>query len=420
MTGETVGYIVPAMTDKKPCVLIVGGGIGGLTLALALHARGLPCRVYEAAPEFQPLGVGINMLPHAIRELTALGLQPALEALGVEAREFAYFNRHGQAIFAEPCGRFAGYEYPHFSIHRADLHKVLADAVASRLGPDAVRLGHRCIGVEQDACGVEVSFEDAEPATGAILVGADGFHSAIRRQLHPSEGAPHFGGINMWRGVTRRKPFLTGASVTRVGTVARGKMVIYPIRQFDDGTQLVNWVTEQPRDDHKPNDWATPGKIEDFIAPFADWRFDWLDIPRLIAEAEFILEYPMVDRDPVDRWTFGRITLLGDAAHPMYPRGGNGGAHAILDAEALARLLDEMTDPLAALGAYEDERLPVTGEIVLTNREQPPDYIIEAVDALTGGEPFDRIEDVIDPAELASISDRYKDIARYSLESVGR
>lgn len=408
------------MTEKKPRVLIVGGGIGGLTLALALHARGLPCRVYEAAPEFQPLGVGINMLPHAIRELTALGLQPALEALGVEAREFAYFNRHGQAIFAEPCGRFAGYEYPHFSIHRADLHKVLADAVANRLGPDAVRLGHRCIGVEQDRSGVKVSFEDAEPATGAIAVGADGFHSAIRRQLHPSEGAPHFGRINMWRGVTRRKPFLTGASVTRVGTVARGKMVIYPIRQFDDGTQLVNWVTEQPSDDHKPNDWATPGKIEDFIAPFADWRFDWFDIPRLIAEAEFILEYPMVDRDPVDRWTFGRITLLGDAAHPMYPRGGNGGAHAILDAEALARLLDGMTDPLAALRAYEDERLPVTGEIVLTNRDQPPDHIIEAVDALTGGEPFDRIEDVIDPAELAAISDRYKDIARYSLESVGR
>ena len=401
-------------------ILVIGAGIGGLTLALALHARGLSCRLFEAAPEFRPLGVGINMLPHAIRELGALGLEAELRAHGVEAREFAYFNRHGQAVFAEPCGRFAGYEHPHFSIHRADLHKVLFDAVVERLGPGAVSLGHRCTGVEQDAGGVTVRFAGAEPAPGGIAVGADGFHSAVRRQFHPSEGAPHFGGINMWRGVTRRRPFLTGASVTRIGTVARGKMVIYPIRQFGDGTQLINWNTEQPRDDHKPNDWATPGRIEDFIEPFADWRFDWLDVPALIAGAEFILEYPMVDREPVGRWTFGRVTLLGDAAHPMYPRGGNGGAQAILDAEALARLLDGSGDPAAALRAYEDERLEPTSAVVLANRVRPPDHIIEAVEALTGGEPFERIEDVIDPAELAAISDRYKDLAGYRLEVPAR
>ncbi len=218
--------------------------------------------------------------------------------------------------------------------------------------------------------------------------------------------------------MTRRKPFLSGASVTRVGTVARGKMVIYPIRSFDDGTQLINWNTEQPRDAPKPNAWATPGRIEDFIEPFADWRFDWLDIPKLIEDAEFILEYPMVDRDPVDRWTWGRIALLGDAAHPMYPRGGNGGAQAILDAECLARLLDETEQPEQAFRAYAAERIEIVSRIVLTNRAQPPDYIIETVENLTGGEPFDRIEDVIDPAELAAISDRYKEIARYSKEAV--
>ena len=396
-------------------ILIVGGGIGGLTLALALHRRGLQCRVFEAAPEFRPLGVGINMLPHAIRVLTSIGLQDDLNACGVEAKEFTYFNRHGQLIFSEPCGLHAGYEYPHFSIHRADLHQVLYDAAVDRLGADAVLLGHKCLGIDQEADGVTVRFQDVEAVSGDIAIACDGFHSAVRALFYPNEGPPQFGGINMWRGVTRREPFLTGASVSRVGTVQRGKMVIYAIRQFDDGTQLINWNTEQPRDDHKPNDWATPGCIEDFIEPFRDWNFDWLDIPQLIADAEFILEYPMVDREPVDRWVWGRIALVGDAAHPMYPRGGNGGAQAILDAECLSELLAETEDRADALREYEARRLETVNRIVLTNRSQPPDYIIEAVENLTNGEPFDRIEDVIDPAELAAISDRYKQVANYQL-----
>lgn len=401
------------MADQQTDILIVGGGIGGLTLALSLHARGLTCRVFEGAADFKPLGVGINMLPHAIRELTALGLQDTLSRYGVEAREFAYFNRHGQSVFTEPCGRFAGYDHPHFSIHRADLHRVLYEAVVARLGPDAVRLGHRCTGAEQDEDGVRMHFDAAASATGGIAIACDGFHSALRKKFYPDEGPPQFGGINMWRGVTRRKPFLTGASVTRIGTVQRGKIVVYPIRQFDDGTQLINWNTEQPRADHKLNDWATPGRLEDFVAPFADWRFDWLDVPALFEQSEFILEYPMVDRDPVDRWVFGRIALMGDAAHPMYPRGGNGGAQAILDAECVARLLSEGPDPVAALALYEAERLQAVNDVVLANRRQPPDTLIETVENLTGGEPFERIEDVIDPAELAAISDRYKEIARY-------
>ena len=388
-------------------------------MALSLHSDGIPCRVFEAASAFRPLGVGINMMPHAIRVLSSLGLEENLKRFGVEAKEFAYFNRHGQKIFTEPCGRFAGYEYSHFSIHRGDLHQVLHQAVLERLGPDAVMLGHRCVGVDQNAGGVTVRFEGAAAQDGRIALAFDGFHSVVREQFYPDESPPRFGGINMWRGVTRRKPFLTGASVTRVGTVQVGKMVIYPIRQFEDGTQLINWNTEQPRDDHKPNDWATPGRIEDFIEPFANWNFDWLDMPGLIADAEFILEYPMVDRDPVGRWVFDRVALMGDAAHPMYPRGGNGGAQAILDAECLTRLLGENEDPVAALRAFEAERLDIVNRIVLTNREQPPDYIIETVENLTGGAPFDRIEDVIDRAELAAISDRYKDIARYSKEATG-
>ena len=402
-------------------VVILGGGIGGLTLALGLHRKGIACRVFEAADEFRPLGVGINMMPHAIRVLTGLGLIDALTGFGVEAREFAYFNRHGQLIFREPCGRHAGYNYPHFSIHRADLHRVLHEAAVERLGPDAVVQGHRAKRVVQDGTKVTVQFEDSArgqaivPVDGTIVLACDGFHSAIRRQFYPDEGAPRFGGINMWRGVTRRKPFLTGASVTRVGSVATGKLVVYAVRDFPDGTQLINWNTEQPRDDHKLNDWATPGRLEDFIAPFADWHFDWLDVPALFEDAEFILEYPMVDRDPVGRWVFDRVALVGDAAHPMYPRGGNGGAQAILDAECLAGLLAGDTDPARALKAFEAERLEPVSYIVLMNRRQPPDYIIETVERLTQGKPFERIEDVISGAELAAISDRYKEVAGYDI-----
>ena len=255
-------------SNKDLDILIIGGGIGGLTLALALHDRGIACRVFESTPEFKPLGVGINMLPHAIRVLSSLGLESELNNYGVEAKEFSYFNRHGQAIFSEPCGRFAGYKYPHFSIHRGDLHQVLFDAVLERLGPKAIYFDHVSTGFMQNDNNVEVFFDAAETKIGTIAIAADGFHSSFRKQLYPLEGKPHFGGINMWRGVTRRKPFLTGASVTRIGTVGCGKMTIYPIRQFNDETQLINWVTEQPRDDHKLNDWATPGKVEDFIEPF--------------------------------------------------------------------------------------------------------------------------------------------------------
>ena len=394
-------------------VAIVGGGIGGLSTALYLHQQGIDCRVYESVPEYKPLGVGINLFPHAMRRLFELGLEDAVREVGVEAKEFTFFNQHGQLIYREPCGRHAGYDWPHFSFHRADLHRVLLDAVMARLGPDAVHNGHRCSGFSQDDQGVTLQLDTATTSHAVradVVIACDGFHSAVRRQLYPEEEPAHFGGINLWRGVTRGQPFLSGASVTRCGALRHGKLVVYPIRNHADGTQTINWAVEILKSDWSENDWNKTGQLSDFIDYFSNRCFPWLDIPRLFREAEFILEYPMVDRDPIPRWSFGRVTLLGDAAHPMYPRGGNGGAQSILDAELLASLLANCDDPVQALQAYEAERRPKTRDIVLTNRSTPPDAIIERVDALTASQPFARIEDVISLTELQGMSELYKQV----------
>ncbi len=406
----------------KHDVIIVGAGIGGLTTALYLYKHGIRAEIYEAASELKELGVGLNLFPHAMQRLGELGLGPALAAVGIEPTQFCFFSRLGQFVYSESAGLHAGYPAPHFAFHRAALHGVLLDAVRERLGRDAVRIGHRCVGFSQDDDGVEVSFADSAgkaltSARGDVVIGCDGIRSAIRRQLYPQEGGVKFAGINMWRGVTIGKPVLDGRSNIRVGRIATGKLGLYPIRVFADGTQLLNWVVEVLMDVQKENDWGTPGRVEDFIGYFVDSKFDWLDVPQLFRNAEFILEYPMADRDPVERWTFGRVTLLGDAAHPMYPRGGNGAAQAIIDAGAIAPLLAEAADPCAALQAYEAERRPKTAKISLTNRSEPPDTIIDLVEARSNGKKFGRIEDVVRPEELAAISEKYKKIAGYDLQA---
>ncbi len=400
-------------------VAIIGGGICGLSLALNLRQRGISARVYERAPEIKPLGVGITLLPHAMREFTALGLGDALLAAGIENRESCFFNRFGQLIYKEPRGKFAGYQTPEVGIHRGRLHLILYEAARAKLGSDAVLLDYDCSGVEQDEAGVTVSFNKRESVRADLAVACDGINSAIRKRLYPQDRLA-FAGINTWRGVTRRKPILGGRTYMRVGSILTGKMVIYPIVDNVDteGNQLINWMAEIKRDSFAQNDWNKPGNLTDLLPLYENWRFDWLDVAQMIRDADQILEYPMVDKDPIDTWTFGRVTLAGDAAHPMYPRGSNGAAQAAIDARTLADLLREHSDPRAALKAYEAARAAPAAKVVRTNREYPPDFINIKVEELVGDKPFDDLDKYISQDELRALSENYKRIAGFALADV--
>lgn len=408
-------------------IAIIGAGIGGLTAALALHEAGISCKVYEAVDEIKPLGVGVNILPHAVKELDRLGLLSELKRVAVETKESIFFNKHGQYVYAEPAGLAAGYKWPQFSIHRGDLQMILLTAVRQRLGEDSVVTGHKCTGYEEDADGVTVHFEgmngEARASVKAkLLVACDGIHSVVRKKLYPNEGAPRYSGVNMWRGSVVWKPFLTNASMVRAGWLSVGKMVIYPIRDNVDGkgSQLVNWVAEIECPQPAQRDWNRKGRLDDFFPAFSDWKFDWLDVAGMIAATENVLEYPMVDQDPLPRWSFGRVTLLGDAAHPMVPRGSNGAGQAILDAPSLAEQLKAHGLTAEALAAYDEIRRKATTDVVLMNRKAPPDAILKRVHELTEGKPFANISDVISDEELADISNAYKNVAGLNKDKLNK
>jgi 2-polyprenyl-6-methoxyphenol hydroxylase-like FAD-dependent oxidoreductase len=408
-----------AVTDE---VLIIGGGIGGLTLALQLDRAGIPSRVLEAAPDLKPLGVGINILPHATRELWGLDLQTELDRIAIHTSQSVFFNRFGQFIHSDPAGQAAGFPWPQYSIRRGELQLALAKAVRERLGEDRLVLDARVTGFEDhgervtvvsvDSTGIESSHQ------GVVAVGCDGVHSVFRRILHPGEGALRYSGYTMWRGTTRMEPFLDGASMVRVGWLDTGKLVIYPIRNYDNGTQQINWVAEIEVPQRTDRHWNQIADDGAFSAPFKEWQFDWLDVPAMLKGAQEVYEYPMVDQDPLPHWTRGGVTLLGDAAHPMVPRGSNGAGQAILDTRALTDALLEELDPRIALLRYESERLPRTAEVVELNRINPPDALLREVYERTGDVPFESINDVISPEEMHEILERYRAVTGSSLEAL--
>jgi 2-polyprenyl-6-methoxyphenol hydroxylase-like FAD-dependent oxidoreductase len=407
-------------------IIIAGAGIGGLTAAMCLHRAGHDVTVYEAVSEMRPLGVGINIQAGAVRILCGLGLEPALAATAIETRELRYANRHGQTIWADPRGRHAGLPWPQFSIHRGELQMILVHAAREMLGADRIRMGRRIARFAQHHGKVSAQFVDrdgmpVENVEADILIGADGIHSAVRAHYYPDEGPPKWQGILMWRGVTVGKPYLGGNTMVQAGHHNQ-KFVCYPISRAhaDRGEALINWICDLHMGDGalpSREDWNKPGRLEDFLPRFADWNFGWLDVPEVIRNAHTILEFPMVDRDPLPRWSHGRITLLGDAAHPMYPIGSNGASQAILDGEAITQELSVGDDPELALRRYEERRLPPTARIVESNRRKGIDVMLDIVEQ-RAPQGFTDLETVLPSDELEKIVGDYKKLVTQDRETL--
>lgn len=408
---------------QRHSVLISGGGIGGLCTALALHARGHQVTVCEATETLKPLGVGINLLPHAVAVLDQLGLLSELRKMAVETSKLVFANRHGQTIYQDQRGLEAGYSHPQLSIHRGKLQMFLWEEAVRRIGEKHLHLGQKVQSVTQSAEQVHAVVLQSNGETiglsADLLIAADGIHSAIRKQFYPDEGAPRWNGMMMWRGTSRVQPFLDGRTMVQAGH-RRAKFVVYPIEAPQaDGTQLINWICDRRlREDGfgggltapRREDWSQAGKLEDLLPTFGTWHFSWLDVPGVLQEATQVFEWPMVDRDPLPLWRHGRVTLLGDAAHPMYPIGSNGATQAILDAQCIAQALDIRHSIEEALDHYENQRRPMCAEIVALNRQEGLDAILDVVEerAPSG---FRQLADVIDPAEIAAIVQQYKKAA---------
>ena len=415
----------PSNTPQDP-VLIAGGGIGGMAVALTLHQIGVPCLVLESVPELQPLGVGINLQPNAVRELFDLGLKAeVLDTVGIATREWALVGRNGNDIYSEPRGLLAGYRWPQYSVHRGQLQMLLYRTVLERLGPGAVRLGQRVLGWREAEGGVLVQVASRDGARselrGRLLVAADGLHSAVRAQMHPDQPPIQWGGAIMWRGVTPGVPIRSGASFVGLGS-APHRVVLYPISQPDaaSGLAAINWIAEitvSNAGGWTQGDWNRRVAIDEFIGHFEGWAYRWLDVPAMLRGAREVFEYPMIDRDPVPTWVQGRVALLGDAAHVMYPTGSNGASQAIVDARVLGAMMLRHGVTPEALRAYDERLCKDISALVLRNRGAGPFGLLNLVDERCGG-VFDNIDTVVPPAEREAFMARYKAAAGLAIEAL--
>jgi 2-polyprenyl-6-methoxyphenol hydroxylase-like FAD-dependent oxidoreductase len=405
-------------------VVIAGGGIGGLTVALTLHQIGVPCLVLETVPVLKPLGVGINLQPNAVRELYELGLGPdQLDTIGVQAREWALVGLNGKDVYSEPRGLLAGYRWPQYALHRGGLQMLLYRTAIERLGACAVLTGHRVAGYrnEADSVGVLVRTADGKRTEirAKLLIAADGLHSAVRAQMHPNQPPIQWGGAIMWRGTTPGVPIRSGASFVGLGT-HRQRVVFYPISGPDPTTGLatINWIAEITVDNSRglsQGDWNEKVAVDSFIHHFEDWRYDWLDVPGMLRGADEVFEYPMIDRDPVSTWVDARVALLGDAAHVMYPTGSNGASQAIIDARVLGAVMIEHGATSEALRAYDRKLCAEISAVVLRNRGAGPFGLLNLLDERCGG-IFDDIDDVIPAEERAEFMSRYRSAAGFAME----
>ena len=413
------------MSEKR--VLIAGGGPAGLSLALTLEQIGVDCTVFEAVRELRPLGVGINLQPNAVRELYDMGIGAAeLDKVGLPAREWALVGLNGNDIYSEQRGTLAGYDWPQYAVHRGKFHLLLAEEFTRRSGNKALRLGARVTGYKNNADGsVTAVIEHADGTssreTGALLIGADGIHSAIRARMHPDQPPIHWGGAVMWRGTTIAKPIRTGSSFVGLGT-HRQRMVIYPISHPDPetGLALINWIAEVTYDDPSAREntgWFGQVEISDFAHHFDGWTWDWMDVPALLKGADIAYENPMIDRDPVPTWIDGSVALMGDAAHAMYPTGSNGASQAIVDARVLGAMLVEHGLGRAALAAYDAALCGPISEVILRNRGAGPFGLLNMVDERCGGE-FENIDDVIPATERAEFMAKYKAAAGFAKDNL--